>query len=298
LPPSSFRVHAALIAVSLLFGANYVFTKRILQDLPPEVWVCFRITAATLVLVPLALRFGRGRPSLRLGMGLVLAAFLGVVLNQGLFTAGLQLTRADHSAVINACIPTWTLCLAALFGQERFSSRKLVAVVVALAGVCVLLTGGSTGGPGGAAGGSNLLLGDLLTWANGVSFSLHLVLMRKLGPRIDAWTSTAVMFVAATLMIGAWAGPEITTVHLQRLCAPPVVYLAIYAVLFATVFTYSLNNWALRHTRSSQVALYINLQPLVAAALAPAFGLPGPDWRFFTALGLVGTGLWLRTTAK
>jgi len=77
-----------------------------------------------------------------------------------------------------------------------------------------------------------------------------------------------------------------------------VVYFAVYAVLCATVLTYSLNTWALKHTRSSQVALYINVQPLVAVVLGPFFAMPAPDWRFFVALVGVATGLWLQTTAK
>src|SRR5262249_54080387 len=115
------RVHAALLLVSLLFGANYVFTKLIVAGVPVAAWVFCRIAAATVLFVLLALRFARGRLPLRLLPGLALASLLGVVLNQLLFTAGLALTTPPHSAVINSCIPTWTLVLAVLFGQERFS---------------------------------------------------------------------------------------------------------------------------------------------------------------------------------
>ena len=78
----------------------------------------------------------------------------------------------------------------------------------------------------------------------------------------------------------------------------PTVWLAVYAVLFATVMTYLLNTWALRHTHSSQVALYINVQPLVAATLNAAMGAPLPGHRFFVALVLVAMGLWLQTRAR
>ena len=70
-----------------------------------------------------------------------------------------------------------------------------------------------------------------------------------------------------------------------------------YTILGATVLTYVLNTWALRHTHSSNVALYINVQPIVAAGLNCALGAPAPDHRFFVALGLVGFGLWLQTSA-
>jgi len=287
-------VHTALLLVSLLFGANYVFTKELLEAVPPRAWVFFRIAAATSVFVPLALWLGRGRPPVRLLGGLLLASLLGVVGNQVLFTEGMHLTTSAHSAVINACIPTWTLCLASLFGQERFTGRKLAAVLIALAGVGTLLHLDAllTGSEGIT---RDQLIGDLLTWSNGIAFALHLIVMRRIGATLDPWQSTAIMFLMATAMVACWSGPVLTAAHWTAVATPPTLWYALYGVLLATVLTYFMNTWALRHTHSSQVALYINVQPLVAAAMAPAFGQAAPDWRFVVALAAVTTGLVLQT---
>lgn len=136
LPPGP-AVHTALLSVSLLFGANYVFTKRILAAVSPASWAMFRIAAATLLLVPLALWLRRGRqtPDGRKLLWLGLAAFFGVVLNQVLFTEGMARTTSAHSAVINACIPTWTLLAAVITRQEPLTPRRIVAIVLALGGV-------------------------------------------------------------------------------------------------------------------------------------------------------------------
>jgi drug/metabolite transporter (DMT)-like permease len=296
LGPSSRRVHLVLLTVSLLFGANYVFTKEVIAAIPAPAWVAFRIVAATVLLVPIGLLLGKGRVPWRLVPGLALAALLGVVLNQLLFTEGMARTTPAHSAVINSLIPVWTLCLAVLFGQERFSARRAVGVAIALSGVATLLRADQL-----LAGGEGLtatqIVGDLLTWANGVSFALHLVLMRRIGGGIDSYRATAVMFVVSSLLVPLYSARELTAANLALVATPPTLWFALYAVLFATVATYALNTWALRHTRSSQVALYINVQPLVAAALGPVFGQPLPDWRFFVAVGAVTTGLLLQTRA-
>lgn len=295
--PSPVFVHLALLSVSLLFGANYVFTKEVVAAVPVRAWVLLRIAAATAILVPLALALARGR--LRRGhvVPLGLAALLGIVLNQILFTEGIARTTPAHSSVINACIPTWTLCLAALVGQERFTLPKLIAVAIALAGVAVLLRVDDLV-TGGVPLSSEMLVGDLLTWANGVSFAAHLVLMRRIGREIDPYLATAVMFGWATLLASVWCASAVDDAALAAVTTPPTAWFAIYAVLAATVFTYLLNTWALRHTRSSQVALYINVQPLVAAALGMAFGQGLPDWRFFVALAAVALGLWLRARGE
>jgi drug/metabolite transporter (DMT)-like permease len=301
LPVSPLRVHLALITVSVLFGVNYVFTKRILAEIPPQSWVLFRIAAATLVMVPLALalRPRRPLPRGRLWLGLLVASFFGVVLNQILFTEGMARTTPEHSAVVNACIPTWTLLAAVCAGQERLGKLRVLAILCALGGVFYLLGVDEMlfgGGPPVFASGASVL-GDLLTMGNGIAFAVHLVLMRRLGREIDPWLATAVMFVAATAMIGGWSGPQVEAAHVEAVLSAPTVWFALYVVLFATVLTYLLNTWALRHAHSSQVALYINVQPLVAATLSTAMGAPMPGHRFFVALVFVALGLWLQTRA-
>ncbi len=298
--PPAVLVHLALLTVSLLFGANYVFTKQILAEVPPATWVFCRIAGATVVLVPLALLLRRRqpRPPRRLLLGLGVAAFFGIVANQVLFTEGMARTTPQHSAVINAGIPTWTLLVAALCRQERLTLRRVLAIVAALAGVQYLLGVDRLLFGDGGSGGDATLLGDLLTVANGISFAAHLVLMRRIGRDIDPWYATAVMFVMATTMMAGWSLPQTSAADAAALVGQPTLWFALYAVLFATVFTYLLNTWALRHTHSSQVALYINVQPLVAASLDVAFGAPLPGHRFYVALALVALGLWLQSPPR
>ncbi|MBL9077152.1 MAG: DMT family transporter [Planctomycetes bacterium] len=297
---SPLRVHLALITVSLLFGGNYVFTKRILAEVPPQAWVVFRIVAATALVVPLALwlRPRAPWPRGRVWLGLLVASFFGVALNQVLFTEGMARTTPEHSAVVNACIPTWTLLCAVLARQERLGLLRVLAIVCALSGVFWLLGVDRMllGGDAPYADGASVL-GDVLTMLNGIAFAIHLVLMRRLGREVDPWFATAVMFLAGALMISGWNGPRVEAAHVEAVRSWPIVAFALYAVLGATVLTYLLNTWALRHAHSSQVALYINVQPLVAAVLNWSLGAEPPGQRFFIALGCVALGLWLQTRA-
>ena len=291
-------MHGALLTVSLLFGAHYVTTKLVIDAVPPRAWVCFRIAITTLLLLPLVWRFGRGtRPTLRMLPWLALASLLGIVLNQVLFTEGLERTTPAHSSVINAGIPIWTLCIAVLCGQERMTRRKAIAVGTALAGVAVLLRVEEVFADV-ATMTSRQLIGDLLTVINGISFSAHLVLMRRIGKQIDPWLATGVMFLFATAMVPVYGGDALNGDNWQRFATHPTVWFGLYPILFATVLTYVLNTWALRHAHSSQVALYINVQPLVAAALAPLVGMAGPDWRFFVALTAVSIALLLQARPR
>ena len=125
--PSTLRVHLALITVSVLFGGHFVFTKQLLAQVPATSWVCFRIAAATVMLVPLALWLRRqpNMPGARLWCLLGIASFFGVVLNQILFTEGLARTTPEHSAIVNSCIPTWTSIGVARVGRVAPRGRDL-----------------------------------------------------------------------------------------------------------------------------------------------------------------------------
>lgn len=125
--------------------------------------------------------------------------------------------------------------------------------------------------------------GDLLTLANATSYSIFLVLMRRLSPHADALAATAVFFGLGTLLTGIWAWPALTAESAAALVSPEAWPAVLAVVLGATVIAYLLNVWALRRAPSSLVALYVYLQPAVAASLGVAMGLRAPGPGFYLA---------------
>jgi drug/metabolite transporter (DMT)-like permease len=289
--PPALLVHAVLIGVSVLFGINFVGMKLVLEQVPAPVWALCRIGAATLVLVPLGLVLGGGLrlPPRRTLLALVPAAILGVGGNQLLFALGLERTTPAHSSVITACVPILTLVAATLAGQERATLAKVSGIALALAGVLTLLGVDRlfAGGPARA----DTLVGDLLTLANATGYSVFLVMMRRIAREVPAPTATAICFVYSTLFLLPIAATDLEPGHLRALTTAAIWPWALFAVLGATVATYLLNTWALRHADSSLVALYIYTQPVVATALSIALGRDRPGPRFFAAAGLVFAGL-------
>lgn len=297
LSPSLVRVHLALLTVSLFFGANFVFTKELLATVPPAAWIAFRVLSASALLLPIAWWLGRGPVPLRLWPWLAFASLLGVFGNQVLFTEGLSRTTPSHSVVINACIPTWTLLIAAAFGQERLAARKVAAVALALAGVACLLRVDRMLMDGETLS-EQQLLGDALSLCNGLAFAMHLVSMRRIAGQVDSIRATGMLFLFGSLTIPLYSGSAMNAENLALATTPPTIWFCLFGVLCATVATYLLNNWALRHTTTSTVALYINAQPLVAASLGAAMGHEPPDWRFFVAFACVSLGIVVQSRVR
>ena len=280
------RVYAALVAVQVIFGVHYFAAKLVLAMMPPRAWAAIRITGAAALLMGYNLLFPRRHPRAADLGRIALYALFGVVINQILFVEGLSRTTPSHSAVINSLIPVFTLGFALLLGQERPTRARWASIAVSFASVLVLLRVESFRPS------DELVLGDLLTLANAGSFSLFLVLSRGFLRRSDPLAATAwLLCFGAAGILAVGAGP-LARLSLGSLPAR-FWWLAGYSILFATVVAYFLNYYALRHTDSSLVALFIYMQPPIATGLSMLFLGERPTPRFWIATAGIFSGVYL-----
>lgn len=257
-------MHLALLAVSLLFGFHYVAGKLLLEHLPPKTWALTRAASALVILFFLAgPRLLRDRPPLRLFFAFAVPSLFGVALNQVAFIEGLARTIPPHSAVLNTGIPIFTLVIAAVLGREAITRRRLAGILLSVAGVLILLEVDRLRFS------SEYLAGDLLTLLNALSFSFFLVISRDLIRKLPALEGTLFLYAWGSAMIALWAAPDFDVAALATL---PRVLIGVAAIVIlgASIGAYFLNNWALARVDSSIVALYVTLQPLVAALFSKA----------------------------
>ena len=285
--PHPLLVHGTLVLVSLIFGLNYVAVKIIVEAVPRQSWMFWRIAVATAFLLPIALWNRKLPRDPKIWLALLLAAALGVIANQIMFAEGMARTMPGHGAVINALIPVLTLVFAIFAGQEHLDAKKALALLCATSGVLVLLHADEMFQ--GAMPVGSTLLGDLLVLGNAATFSAFLVIMRKIGNAVDPLVASAIGFCYGVFAIGGYslAHDAITAASFVQLFTQPVLPWTLFAILGATVLTYLMNAWALRHTHSSQVAFYICIQPLVASVVSPQMTGEQLGLRFWIAVGLV-----------
>ena len=281
------KVYGALVLVQVFFGVHYFVAKLILAMMPPRAWAAVRICGAAALLLGWDLLFLRRHPRRAADLArLALYALFGVVINQVLFVEGLSRTTPSHSAIINSLIPVATLAIAIVLGKERATPGRWASIAISFASVLVLL------GVERFRLEDQLVVGDLLTLGNGVSFSIFLVLSRDFLKRTDPLAATAWLLGFGALgILTVGAGP-LGRVDFGAL--PPRFWaLAAYAIVFATVLAYSLNYYALGHTDSSLVALFIYLQPPIATALSVFFLGEKLTPRFGVAAAGIFLGIYL-----
>jgi drug/metabolite transporter (DMT)-like permease len=253
--------HLALIGANLIFGLFPVY-GRVAMDpergVTPYSLAAWRIVCGTVMFVLLARvayprrwRIQRGDVLPLIGLGL-----LGIVANQVLYLTGLERSNAANAGVMMCVIPVFTFLIAAGLKQERFGWLRGLGVTISLLGVLplVLTEGVSLGG--------ERALGNLLIAINCLCYSFYLVWVKPLRARYPAVVLLAWIYVFSLPCVPllAWGQPLTPAVPDAR-----AWWSIFYVVIGPTVVAYGLNAFALGRVRASTSALYIYMQPVMAA---------------------------------
>lgn len=285
-PPARAPAIAALLVVQLLFGAMPVAGKLAIAGFGASNVAFLRMAGGALAfhLARVALRAPgipwRDQPVV------ALCAVLGISANQLLFLHGLARTSASHAALITTTIPVLTALAAAALGRERLGLRQVAGILVALAGVLVLVLARD---PTGRAS----LVGDALILGNASVYAGYLVLSRDLLARHSPVSVLPWLFTWGLLSAMPFIG--VPTLAGRETAAWQA---AAFVVLGPTIGSYALNLYALRALPASIVALFIYLQPPLAAALAIPLLDESPTWGLVVAAALTFTGVWLATRSS
>lgn len=133
------RDWARLVFLSILWGATFFFTGYALQELPPLTLVFLRLTIATLILLPL---LGIKRIPFPSGLNgwkpFAVMALINNVIPFSLIVMAQTFIPSGLASVVNATTPVFVVLVAASFGDEKLILRRVVGVLLGLAGVVVL----------------------------------------------------------------------------------------------------------------------------------------------------------------
>jgi drug/metabolite transporter (DMT)-like permease len=256
----------AALGATLCWGVNYTVAKRVLAEIDPLAVAGARALTGLVVFgaVLLLLDGPAGLGPRRLWRALPLGLF-GIFANQVLFIEGLERTSPSHSSILVALLPVYVLVLSVVAHQERASSRKILGIGTALAGVVVVAA------EKGLSLASGTLPGDLLTVGAGFSFAAYTVLGRPLLREFGPLRATALSFLGGGAGILLVAAPR-SLQQPWRSSSPAALWGLAYVALVSTVLAYLLYYFAVDRLDPSKVAVFTYLQPLIAAAVAFASG--------------------------
>lgn len=260
LPPRGLP-EALLLLVAMIWGSSYGVAKQALDDYPILGFLALRFLLTAVLLAPAVLASGphERREAVRLGLpigGLLLLIFLCE-------TWGVAHTHAANAAfLISLCV------VLTPFAEWWMLGRRPTARVVGYVLVSLLGAGLLAGRPGAMLG-----MGDVAMLA---AAALRAVIVCL----ISRWTRTARVSTLAltavqSLVVGMSCLLAIGVLsHAGAAGMPPLPeaptfwWSMIYLVLGCTVFAFLAQNWALRFTAPTHVALLTGTEPAFGALFA------------------------------
>lgn len=174
----------------------------------------------------------------------------------------LRLTEASRGALMLATMPLLSVLLARAAKRERLSIRQMCGVLMTIAGVGVALAERGLI----FVGTSLSLAGDALMLVTALCGAVYGALAKRMLTRYKALTITAYAMVLGTLLLIPVAVVEDPSSALAGMHTDTVM-LVLFLGIFGGAIGYFLWTFALTHLSPTQVAVYVNLNPMIATLL-------------------------------
>jgi drug/metabolite transporter (DMT)-like permease len=284
------KAHLAIIGANTIYGLNYVIAKGIMPDfLAPRAIVFLRILGTTLLFWMLHLFLPWKKVAKKDLFKIAFYSLFGVVFNQIIFFEGLSRTTPISASIIATTSPIFILIFSHFLLKEGITGGKVIGILLGAAGALTIILSAGMGDIRG-----NTLLGNLMVFANNISWGLYLVLVKPLMKKYDSLTLMKWLFlfglaISSPFTFGVAASTSFAQIPLN-------IWLAVLFVVFITTgVAYGLINYSLQTLSPNVNGIYIYLQPLVASLTAIISGKDKLTIVDLLAAVLIMSGVYLVT---
>ena len=259
--------HVALLAANVIYGINYSVAKAVMPDhIKPLALVSLRSFVAAILFWVSSLFIPKERVNNRDLLYLFGCSFFGVVINQILFLAGLNLTSPINSSILISTNPIFAFVFAALILKEKITFLKGSGLAIGLTGVVILILQNGTPDIG-----SSTFIGDVITLINTISWAFYTVIIKRMLEKyhpitVMKWTFLFGMLTTVPAGYSQWSTMDWAAIPLKDMLG------ICFVVVFATYLGYLLISFGLRRLSPTIVSTYTYTQPVIAAYLAIIMG--------------------------
>jgi drug/metabolite transporter (DMT)-like permease len=286
-----------LLLMVLIWGTNYSVIKRAFEEIPPQPFNAVRLAIASAVyLAAIGLarrraRLGRVPPSSifytphgltsRDRWSLLWVGFIGHLLYQWCFVAGVNGTSASNTALIIGATPAVVAMASALLGHDRITPLHWVGAAVSAFGIYIVVGHGATLG-GRTLHGDELVMVSVCCWA---AYTLGAAdLMKRHSPLYVTGVTMAIGGLPYAVMLL----PEVLRVDWLHLSAYTLVALPLSALL-ALCLSYLIWYAGVQRIGPARTSIYSNVVPLVGMLVARVWlGEPITPAKIAGAAAIVG----------
>jgi drug/metabolite transporter (DMT)-like permease len=184
-----------LLCTTAIWGLNFAGMKTLLAEISPVNLILVRFFAGSILLSLLLLFIEDVKMPFKDFIRLSALGALGITVYQFFFTYALKYTSATNTSIIINTAPLYGGILSSILGFEKFSAKRLGAIIIGFFGVYIIITKGSFGFEGGTA------KGDLIALAGSFLWALYTILSKPLLSKYSALKVTTYTMVTGSVLL-------------------------------------------------------------------------------------------------
>ena len=286
----NFALIAAFV-VQLIYGLTFTFANDVIDGgfIKPFGFILLRIIGATILLWIFSLFTPSEKIARRDFLIFFVASIFGIALNMLTFFKGLEYTTPIHASVIMITSPIIVLILSSFFLKERITSLKIFGIIIGFSGAIILSIYGKS-----TLAGDNIMLGNILVFINAVSYSIYIIIIKKLTAKYHPFTFVKWLFLFGLIIVTPFGYEELASVKWDTFTTY-ITFSVGFVILGATFMTYLLNPLALRYLKASTVSTFIYIQPVIAGVFAIIMGSDTINSIKLIAASLIFLGVYMVT---
>ena len=254
---------AALIATSI-FGFNHTIAKELMPDfISPSALLYVRVLGATILFWFIGLFFPNEYIKKKDRIRLVLCALFGMSINMIASLKGLSLSTPINSAIIVTTSPIIIFIISIVLIREKIPTQKYVGVTIGFLGTLLLILFNNKI----VVNAPNIKLGNIILFANSVSYGLYYVMVKPLTEKYSMITLLKWLFLISIIINAPISFTEFTNIQWREFVPSAFINLS-YVVICTTFLVYLLNIYALKNLKATTVGMFIYFQPIIAIIYA------------------------------
>lgn len=265
---SRFKGELILIVITILWGSTFVIVKQSLSDISSTLYVAIRFTTATLILLPIYLKFRKpgGKLIIWPGVALGVLLFLGFVTQ----TMGLQYTTATKSAFITGTFVVMIPFFQIFIEKKRPSKGTIIGIFLVFIGLIFLSSTGDSVIEFLSSLGSGFNFGDFLTFLCAVFFAIQVVYIDKFSKEnsVLALLFSQLITVSVLSFILTFIFDITSIEKVKIIYNGNVIFSLLFTAIVATLINIGLQTRYQKSVSPSKAGIIYSFEPLFASILA------------------------------
>ena len=286
-----FALAAAMLATTI-YGINHTVAKSVMPIYIGSLgFVLLRVLGATILFWTIGLFFKSKKIEKKDRLTILKCGLFGMGFNIAAFIAGLDYSTPINSSILIIITPIFVVILSYFIFKNKINSSKIAGIFVGFIGAIALIINADTN----SSIGRNIPLGNFLFIVNSISYAYYLIIVKPMAEKYDLITLFKWLFLIGLVFNFPLGINQFLEVDWNNLPLQEAVLPMLYVVICTTFMTYFLNGYALTRLTSSEVAVFVYLQPIIGVIFAILSESDTLSLTIIIASILIFTGLYLTT---